>query len=319
MYEAILLIIGGLCLLALGGEVLLRGAIRLAELCRLTPAIIGLTVVAAGTSVPELAVSMIASFNGKPDITVGNVVGSNIFNIAGILGVCALIKPLRVDGSLLRLEYPVMLLISILCVALLDDGGVNRIDAALLCITYVFFTWYMVRLVREKLSAGEGSRLEEEVKSFEQPAAARSLGITLVFIAAGVALLAFGAELTVSGAVRVAAAAGLSETVIGLTIVACGTSLPELITSIVAGFRGRDDVAVANIVGSNIFNILGILGLSALVLPLPVAEQIRVSDVYWMLGVAVLFYPLVRFGHCLGRTAGAVLLSVISVYMFQLL
>lgn len=320
MLIPILLVIVGLALLAGGGELLLRGAVGLASRMRLTPAIIGLTVVAAGTSVPELAVSLIASVEGQTDIAVGNVVGSNIFNVVFILGLCALIKPLTIGGNTIRLEYPVMALVTLMCLALINDGSVNRLDAVLLLTVYVCFTAYMVALVRDQMSATEVQEFGAEVKDLGGDAPkVKSLPVLLAFVLGGIAVLGAGAQATVTGAVDLARLFGLSERVIGLTIVAAGTSLPEVVTSLVSSFRGRDDVAIGNVIGSNLFNILGILGLSALISPLAVNPLIVARDSWWMLGTTLLLFPLMYTGFRVMRWEGGVLLATYGVYLALLL
>ncbi len=310
----------GLLLLVAGGECLLRGAVGLATLARLTPAVIGLTVVAAGTSVPELAVSAVAAMQGKVDITVGNVVGSNIFNITFILGLAALVRPLVISGNTIRLEYPVLAIVTLLCVAVCDHGAVRRLDAALFLVIYVAFIAYLVSLVRGQLTTNESAQLAAETRELGQegsrpPRLLSSAGLVL----AGVALLTGGAHSTVTGAIEVGRALGLSERVIGLTIVAAGTGLPEVVTSLVSSIRGRDDVAIGNVIGSNLFNILGILGVNALIAPLPIAPEIAGSDNWWMLGVTVLLFPLMFTGRRINRVEGGGLLGVYVVYTVLLL
>jgi cation:H+ antiporter len=311
----------GLALLVVGGEALLRGSVALATLLRLTPAVIGLTVVAAGTSVPELAVSIIAAYRGSADITVGNVVGSNIFNITLIVGLAALVRPLAIVGNTIRLEYPVLALVTLTGIATMQDGLVNRLDATLYIAIYIGFTAYLVNLVRQQLSAGEASALAAEVEEIgDRPAAGGpSLGRSLALVAIGIALLGGGAHSTVAGAVELARMLGWSERVIGLTIVAAGTSLPEIVASMVSAARGRVDVAIGNVIGSNLFNILGILGLSSLALPLEVDAAIVASDNWWMLGTTLLLFPLMRSGFKITRLEGAFLVVVYVAYVYLLL
>lgn len=316
------LIVLGLALLMGGGEALLRGAVGLATLLRLTPAVIGLTVVAAGTSVPELAVSTIAAAQGQPDIAVANVIGSNIFNIAFILGLCVLVRPLPISGNTIRLEYPVLALVSLLCLALAQDGQINRLDALLLLAVYTGFTAYMVSLVRGQVTDTEQRGLTAEVESLSPAPADHSPPRPWVcagLVLAGVALLAAGAQSTVTGAVGLARMLGWSERVIGLTIVAAGTSLPEIVASLVSSIRGRSDIAIGNVIGSNLFNILGILGISALFSPLPVQAQLLASDGWWMLGFTLLLFPLMFTGLRLARWEGGLLLAGYGVYLALLL
>lgn len=309
----------GIILLVLGGDVLLRGAVGLATLLRLTPAIIGLTVVAAGTSVPELSVSGIAAWQGKADIAVANVIGSNIFNITVIIGMCAVIRPLAISGNTIKLEYPVLALVTLLCLVITQDGNVNRLDAALCLAVYLGFTAYLVGLVREQVSAAEAREFKEEINELVPEPRRPRAWICLALVGAGVVLLALGAHATVTGAVEVARLLGWSERVIGLTIVSAGTGLPEVVASLVSSVRGRSDVAIGNVIGSNLFNILGILGISALVSPLPVQNDLINNDCWWMLGVTLLLFPIMHSGLRVNRWEGVMLLAVYFAYIWNLL
>lgn len=319
MFLAIGLIALGLILLVAGGETLLRGAVGLATLLRVTPAVIGLTVVAAGTSVPELAVSGVAAYQGKSDIAVANVVGSNIFNIAVILGVCALVRPLAITGNTIKLEYPVLVLVTHLCLVIAQDGEINRLDASLCLVVYVCFTAYLVSLVRQQVTAAEAQELKAEVKELVPAEGRPKAWVCVSLVTVGVALLAGGAQATVSGAVELAQLFGLSERVIGLTIVSAGTGLPEVVASLVSSLRGRSDLALGNVIGSNLFNILGILGLSAMAAPLPVQPALLASDCWWMLGITLLLFPILFTGMRVSRVEGVLLLSVYGVYLGLLL
>jgi len=316
MLEAVGLIGVGLVLLGGGGEALLRGAVALASLLRLPPAIIGLTVVAAGTSLPELSVSVLAGLRNQPDIAVGNVVGSNIFNITFILGVCALIRPLAITGNSIRLEYPVLAVVTLMTLALAQDGVLNGLDGLLCLVIYVLFTIYMVTLVRGQVGETEEGELAAEVQELaSRPRLLSSLG----WIGMGVITLGVGASLTVNGSIGLARLAGLSERVIGLTIVAAGTSLPEVVASLVSTIRGRDDIAIGNVIGSNIFNILGILGLSALISPLAVHASIARIDNVWMMGLTLLLFPIMFTRMRIDRWEGGVLLGGYGIYTASLL
>lgn len=313
------LILMGVLLLVLGGETILRGAVGLATLLRLTPAVIGLTVVAAGTSVPELAVSAMAAYQGKAEIAVANVIGSNIFNIAVILGLCAVFRPIAIVGNTIKLEYPVLLLVTFLGVVLANDGEISRLDALLLISVYVGFTVYLVRLVRQQVSSQEAAELKVEVAELT-PAAERPRGwICIALVTAGVALLGVGANVTVEGAVQLARLLGWSERVIGLTIVSAGTGLPEVVASLISSVRGRSDIAVGNAIGSNLFNILGVLGISSLASPLPVDPQLISTDAWWMLGITILLFPLLLTQRRIGQGEGALLLGVYCLYIGRLL
>jgi cation:H+ antiporter len=302
-----------------GGEALLRGAVGLATLLNLTPAVIGLTVVAAGTSVPELAVSGIAAYQGKLDIAVANVVGSNIFNITVILGLCALVRPVAIVGNTIKLEYPVLVLVTLLALVIAQDGEINRLDAVLYLAIYVCFTAYLVSLVREQVTAAETRELTAEVEELTPAAGRPRQWTTLAYVIAGVILLAIGAQLTVTGAVELARLLGWSERVIGLTIVSAGTGLPEVVASLVSSVRGRSDVAIGNVIGSNLFNILAILGLSAIIHPLPVQAAIFTTDCWWMLGTTLILFPFMFTGRLVNRWEGSVLLVLYGVYLWQLL
>lgn len=318
MLFAVLLVAVGIGLLIVGGEVLLRGAVGIATLLRLTPAVIGLTVVAAGTSVPELAVSGIAAYRGNTEIAVANVVGSNIFNITVILGLCALIRPFKIVGNTLSLEYPALALVTFLCVVVMQDLVISRLDALLFILLYVGFTAYLVRLVRKQLSQQEVEHLSEEVTELT-PEKKPSFFVCSALLIAGVILLGLGAQSTVSGASQLARLWGWSERVIGLTIVSAGTGLPEVVASLVSSLRGRSDVAIGNVIGSNLFNVLIILGLTGLVNPLPVQASIVSSDCWWMLGVTVVLLPILLNGRKINRWEGGLLLSVYGVYLALLL
>jgi cation:H+ antiporter len=319
MLTSLGLVFLGIVLLVVGGETLLRGAVGLSTLLRLTPAVIGLTVVAAGTSVPELAVSGIAAYQGKADIAVANVVGSNIFNIAVILGICALIRPMPITGNTIKLEYPVLALVTLLCLAIAQDGEINRLDASLCIAMYVGFTAYLVGLVREQVTAVESKELKAEVKELTPEGERPRAWVCSGLVGVGVLLLAGGAHATVVGASELARLLGLSDRVIGLTIVSAGTGLPEVVASLVSSIRGRSDVAIGNVIGSNLFNILGILGLSALAAPLPVQPELFASDCWWMLGVTLLLFPIMFTGLRVSRWEGALLLATYCVYLGLLL
>jgi cation:H+ antiporter len=319
---SIALIILGIVLLLTGGRTMLRGAVGLATLLRLTPGVIGVTVVAAGTSMPELAVSASAALQGKTDIAVANVVGSNIFNITVILGLCAVISPLAITGNVIKLGYPVLAMVTLLCVLVAQDGWVGRLDAALFLCIYVAFTLYLVALVRKQVSASEAQKLATEVKELTPavPAAPHPRAwVCVALVAAGIALLGGGAHATVTGAVQLARLLGWSERVIGLTIVSIGTSLPEVAASVVSSVRGRNDVAIGNVFGSNLFNILAILGLTGLASPLPVQAALVSSDFWWMLGVTLLLFPLIFTARKMTRWEGALMLAAYGRYLSLLL
>lgn len=313
------LILLGLLLLAGGGETLVRGATTLARYAGVTPAVIGLTVVAIGTSLPELVVSLLAARDGQADIAVANAVGSNIFNIVGVLAITALVTELPVPGSAVRLEWPFMFLVSCLVVLLAQDGRLSRLEGGLMLTVLVLFTGYMVARARTDFRLAE--RQEFEVEGFRRSlrVPAHGLMLSVLAVGGGMVLLVLGGKALVSGAVDLARLAGISERVIGLTIVSVGTSMPEMAASVVAALRGRTDVAVANLMGSNIFNILGILGLTALYRPLAVSQMLLNSDMVWMMVTALALFPMMWTGRTVSRGEGALLLALYGAYLFMLL
>lgn len=320
---AVVMVVAGLALLAGGGEALVRAATTIAERAGVTPAVIGLTVVAMGTSLPELVVSAVATLDGQPDIAVGNVIGSNIFNVAAALGLTALVMPLPVHGNAVRLEWPFMFLASIACLLLARDGALDRMEGGFFVVALVLFVAYTVRVARRETSKAEARDLaaEVEARDLDAPAttAAPATAVTLLVLAIGLVALVAGGRLLVDGAVALARLAGMSERQIALTIVAGGTGAPELATSLMAALRRRADVAVANMIGSNIFNILGILGLSAIIAPLRVSPAMIASDMWWMIGTALLLYPLLYSGLRLSRVEGVALLAGYVAYVALLL
>lgn len=316
---AVGLVLLGLILLGGGGEALVRGATAIARIAGLTPAVIGLTIVAAGTSLPELVVSLLAAWNGQPDIAVGNVVGSNIFNAVGVLGITAAITVIPVHGTAVKLEWPFMFVVSCLTYLLVRDGSIDRVEAGFMLVCYVLFTAYMVRLARREVVGDEREEFRAEVDTRTIRAPARGLLLALGAAGLGLALLVLGGRALVSGAVELARLAGMTERVIGLTVVAVGTSMPEVAASLVAALRGHTDVALTNLIGSNIFNLLGILGVTALIQPVPVAAAMVGVDMIWLLATSLALFPILRSGMKVSRIEGLLLLAVYLAYLVTLL
>lgn len=308
----LLFILGGLALLALGGEILVRGACSIALKLRVAPVVIGATIVAAGTSMPELVVSVAAAFRGSPDVAMGNVVGSNVYNIVLILGGAALVLPLAVQSVIVRRQWPVMMGAAVALHMLARDLELDRLEGAVLLGGMVLFLAWTARLARQEAPPAEQATFGTVAARGQ--GAARALLLAVLGLVAGVALLVLGAHLLVEGAISVAQAFGLSERVIGLTVVAVGTCLPELVTSVVAALHGRADLALANVVGSNIFNVLGILGITALVHPVAVNQRTVAADDWWMLGLSLLVLPLMITGKVVSRLEGGVLLALGCVW-----
>lgn len=310
MTNAWLSLLGGFICLFAGAEALVRGASSLALRLGLTPLVIGLTVVAFGTSAPELVVSIQGALAGQGDIAVANVVGSNIFNIAVILGLAAVILPLRVQFQLIRFDTPVMVAVSLLGVVCLLDGRFGRVEAGFFVVLLTGYTILNVRLARRQTNA----EVEREfASSIGTPR--RQAWLDPLLILAGLGLLVLGSHWLVGGALQLARGWGMSEAVIGLTIIAAGTSLPELATSVVAALRRASDIAIGNIVGSNIFNILGILGTSALVSPLQ-APGLLPLDLAIMVGLSLVLLPIIIWGRDVNRWEGAFLLALYGGYLW---
>lgn len=308
----------GFGLLVVGAKALVRGAAQLAAALGISPLVIGLTVVAYGTSSPELAVSVKAALSGQADIALGNVVGSNILNVLFILGVSALITPLSVSQQLVRLDVPLMIGVSFLLLILALDGQLSRLDGALLFAGIVIYTVWSIRQSRK-----ENEQVREEyAKEFGAKKEFRGKWVfNVLLIIVGLILLAQGSQWFVDGAVALARVLGLSQLIIGLTIVAVGTSLPEVATSVVASLRGERDIAVGNIVGSNIFNILSVLGLTSLT----VSDGVNVSpaalrfDIPVMIAVAVACLPIFFTGHVIARWEGVLFLGYYAAYTLYLI
>lgn len=317
-----LLVAAGFLVLIMGGEALVRGASGLALLARIAPAVVGLTVVAAGTSMPELVVSLRSAWVGSPGLAVGNVVGSNIFNIGLIIGMAALVRPLRIHGATLIREWPVMFLAALQLHLLVRDGALDRVEGFFLLTALSAFIAYLVWVVKLEQAAGseaESPEAEELGTASFGRVGAQAVLFNSIAVLIGIGLLAGGAHLLVKGAVGIAAGFGISDTVIGLTVVAAGTSTPELITSLVAARRGQDDIAVANVVGSNIFNVFAVGGGAAAILPLEVPLQVIEHDDLWMLAFSFILWPIMRTGHQVSRKEGALLLIGFAAYLVSLL
>ncbi|APE28041.1 calcium/sodium antiporter [Aurantiacibacter gangjinensis] len=310
------LILAGLALLALGGELLVRGAVGIAEKLGVSPLLAGLTIVGFGTSMPELATSIQAAFAGSSDIAVGNVVGSNIANIILILGVTAVILPLAANRAAFKRDGIALAASSLAALACVLAGGIGRIAGiALIAALIGYILW---AYLSERQSGDAAAQMHEALATdaVAAPATPLSKGTPAlaVMTIAGIAAAIYGAGLLVEGAIALAQGWGVSEAVIGLTIVAVGTSLPELVACVVAALRGHGDVALGNVVGSNIYNVFGILGITALVQPLAVPQQIAALDIWVLLGVTALLLLFLRTGWTLKRWEGAVFLALYAGY-----
>ncbi|MDI6802534.1 MAG: calcium/sodium antiporter [Bacteroidota bacterium] len=315
----LILFLLGLVLLIIGADLLVRGASRIATLVGVSPLVIGLTVVAYGTSAPELAVGIHSAYIDRPDLILGTVIGSNIFNILLILGISAIITPLIVKQQLIKIDVPLMIGISVLAWILSLDGKINRTDGIILFFIVIVYTVFSIRQSRKESKATR----EEYEKEFgiEKNKKQSPLILQIFLILFGGALLILGSNFLVEGAVELAKYFGISELVIGLTIVAAGTSLPEVATSVVAAIKGEKDIAVGNVVGSNIFNILSVLGLTSIVAPngISVSPAALNFDIPIMIAVAIACLPIFFTGNSISRWEGAVFFGYYIAYILYLI
>lgn len=303
----------GLIALYFGAEALVKGGAGLALRLGLTPLVIGLTVIAFGTSSPEMVVSLQASLSGNGPIAIGNIIGSSICNIALILGLCAMISPLSADAQVIRREVPIMIGATIVALLVLADGHVARWEGAILLSGLIAYTTLTIRQARAE-TAVVNAEFSQELGQ-RRPA---GLGLSIAGVIGGLVILVFGSHFFVQGAVTLAESWGMSQIAIGLTIVAIGTSLPELATSLLASLKRQGDVAIGNVVGSNLFNVLGILGVAALVHPIT-APELAWADLGVMMLVSLALLPVVRTGGQISRWEGAGLLVVYIGYTIWLL
>jgi cation:H+ antiporter len=295
-----------LVILYFGAEGLVSGAASLAKRMGVSPLVIGLTVVSLGTSAPELVVSVKAALNGQSALSIGNVLGSNFFNVGLILGVSALIYPLSVKRQLLKLDVPVMIVAALMFFVLFLDSEISWIEALIFVLTLISYITYMLVTSKRKST---GKQNEEDI-----PLSKHWL-LDLLFVGVGLAALIYGSDMLVVNAVVVAERLGMSEAMIGLTIVAAGTSMPELATSVVAAIKKRADIAIGNVVGSNIFNMLLILGVTGLIRPIS-APDINYVDSLFNIGIGLLLWLFMKRSSRITRAQGAVFLAVYLLYFF---
>ncbi|WP_253275694.1 calcium/sodium antiporter [Persicobacter sp. CCB-QB2] len=303
----------GLLFLIGGGNYLVKGGTELALRYRISPMVVGLTVIAFGTSAPELLVSVTAAFQGSPDLAMGNVVGSNICNLALVLGTTVVITPIVVQKSTLKVDWPATFGASVLLVLLVQGGVLTALEGALLFGTLIIYLTYQV------WKSKKNPHIPEEVAEVMEAGIKGTVWKDILWMALGGLGLYFGSDWFVEGAQNIAKAFSVPERVIGLTVVALGTSLPELATSVIAARKNQVDMALGNLLGSNIFNILSILGITAMISPISVNASFIDNDMYWMLGVTAIIFPMMWIGKKVGRIDGLILLAVYFLYTYLVL
>ena len=315
MTQDILLLITGLVVLVAGGEFLVRGASSIALRLQISPLVVGLTVVAFGTSAPELFIGIKSALIGSPDITMGNVIGSNICNLALVLGVTAVISPVPVQNDSIKIDWPMTMGSSFLLYLLVREGYINSYEGVLFVCILTAYIVFIIMKSRKETQNKQAAVIDSEVPD----APSNSLIKDLVFIALGTAGLSFGSDWFIQGARSLAIEIGVDERVVGITIVALGTSLPELVTAMVAAFKKETDIAVGNLMGSNIFNILSILGITSIIQRIEVNDVIINSDMVWMLLITFLILPMMLYKKVVGRIEGLILLTVYSYYIYSVI
>jgi len=307
----ILILLTGLVILVLGGDFLVRGASSFALKMNLSPLVVGLTIVAFGTSAPELLISIKAALAGSPDLAMGNVIGSNICNLALVLGLTAIISPIHVQRNTIRIDWPMTMGSSLLLYLLVREGFIDSYEGLLFVGILVLYLFLVIRKSRKDVKISK--ELEEE---FNLPKSSNTILKDFSYIALGSLGLYLGAELFVGSAQDFARQLGIEERVIGITVVALGTSLPELVTASVASFKKETDLALGNLMGSNIFNILSILGITSIIKEIKVSDIILNTDIIWMLGITLIILPMMLSKRQIGRIDGTILLMIYMYYTY---
>lgn len=315
MLTTIVLLIIGLIVLIVGGDYLVRGSSSIALRLHLSPLVVGLTIVAFGTSAPELLISIQSALKGSPDLVMGNVVGSNICNLALVLGLTAVINPVKVQINSIRFDWPMTMGASILLYLIVREGSIAAFEGILFLIIIISYLIFIIQQSRKETKANISAGDKDEIP--EMPS--KQIWKDLVFIAIGCVGLYFGSEWFVNSAKELALSIGVEERVVGLTVVALGTSLPELVTAAVASYKGQTDLALGNLMGSNIFNILSILGITSIIREIHVHIDILNKDIIWMLMITLMILPLMIMRREIGRVDGFILLLVYAVYIYTVI
>lgn len=301
------LLIGGLIVLIIAGEALVRGAVGIALKFNIPTLVIGMTIVSFGTSAPELLVSLKAALNNHPELAIGNVLGSNIANIALVLGITTMILPITVKRSTVRIDWAIMMSTTILFYIFILNQQIEWYEGLIFTIGLIAFNYYMFWNAKK-----QNKKEEIDIGEVEKS----KILTNIILIVVGAVGLAFGANWLLDGSVQIASNFGVSEHIIGVTIIAFGTSVPELITSVVAAFKKQTDISVGNLIGSNIFNVLGVIGITSLIKEIPISMQVITNDIYWVLGISLLVFPLMIMGYKIGRLKGFALFAAYSIYIY---
>ena len=307
----ILILFAGLVVLILGGDFLIKGSSSIALKMKLSPLVVGLTIVAFGTSAPELLISVKAALNNSPDLAMGNVIGSNICNLALVLGLTAIISPIYVKRNTIWIDWPMTMGSSLLLYILVREGFINSYEGLIFILILVLYLFFVIRKSRKDINVAR--ELQQE---FNLPKSSSTYLKDFTYIAIGSIGLFFGAELFVGSAQDLARNLGIEERIIGITVVALGTSLPELVTATVASFKKETDLALGNLMGSNIFNILSILGITSIIKEIEVSDVILNTDIIWMLGITLIILPMMLSKRQIGRVEGAILLFIYIYYTY---
>lgn len=311
-----ILLIVGLAVLILGADLLVRGASRVALRFKISPLVVGVTVVAFGTSTPELLISIQAALAGSPDITMGNVVGSNICNLALVLGITALISPIPVASDSIKIDWPMTMGSSLLLYFLVREGMVNDYDGIFFIVLLIIYVVFIIRRSRKKNIAAADLGLDVVAP---KPASRKNLIKDIILIVIGGTGLYFGSDWFVNSSRDIAIYMGVSERIVGVTVVAVGTSLPELVTSVVAAFKKETDLAIGNLLGSNIFNILSILGITSLIAEIEVSDIMINSDMIWMLAITLVLLPMMVLNKKIDRYEGLILVGTYVFYTINVI
>lgn len=311
MIISILILFAGLVVLVLGGDFLIKGSSSIALKMKLSPLVVGLTIVAFGTSAPELLISVKAALTSSPDLAMGNVIGSNICNLALVLGLTAIISPIYVKRNTIWIDWPMTMGSSLLLYILVREGLINSYEGLIFILILVLYLFFVIRKSRKDINVAR--ELQQE---FNLPKSSSTYLKDFTYIAIGSIGLFFGAELFVSSAQDLARNLGIEERIIGITVVALGTSLPELVTATVASFKKETDLALGNLMGSNIFNILSILGITSIIKEIEVSDVILNTDIIWMLGITLIILPMMLSKRQIGRIEGIILLFIYIYYTY---